>query len=119
MTDKIKVVLLATSRLGLAYVRLIEEQREIASKIQSAPYRDAFEQISQPAVRISDLGGYLLRGQPHIAHFSGHGKPVEGIILEDALENERVVGGSELTDIFHALKDNLRLVCFNVCYSKP
>ena len=119
MTDKIKIMLLATNQLGLAYVRLGDELREIDSKIQSTSFRDAFELIAQSAVRVSDLGGHLLRNQPHIVHFSGHGKPVEGIILEDAWQNEKLVGGSELTNIFRALKDNLRLVFFNVCYSKP
>lgn len=119
MSDKIKIVLLATSRLGLAYLRLNDEQREIDSKIRSASFRDAFDLIAQPAVRVSDLGGYLLRGQPHIVHFSGHGKPGEGIILEDASENKKIMAESDLTDIFRALNGNLRLVFFNVCYSKP
>jgi len=119
MTDKIKVLLIATNQLQLAYVRLGDELREIEGKIQSASQRDAFEWIAKPAVRVSDLSGYLLRDQPHIVHFSGHGRPVEGLILEDASGNAKTVGISELTDIFRALKDNLRLVFFNVCYSNP
>src|SRR4051794_13244979 len=116
MTDKIRITLLATNQLELAYVRLGDELREIENKIQGASHRDAFEPIAKPAVRVSDLGGYLLRHQPHILHFSGHGKPIEGIILEDASGNEKAVGMSELTLILGALKDNLRLVFFNVCY---
>src|SRR5436853_7483602 len=110
MTDKIKIMLLATNPLRLAYVRLGDEIREIDKNIQSALHPDAFETIAKPAVRVSDLGGYLLRGQPHIVHFSGHGKRVGGLILEGDAEGGKTIGPTELTDIFRMLKDSLRLV---------
>lgn len=117
MADKIKIMLLATHPMKLAYVRLGDELREIEEKVQHATHRDAFELTAKPAVRVPDLGMYMQREQPHIVHFCGQGELGEGIILQGAAGERTAIGVSELTDLFSILKDNLRLVFFNVCYS--
>lgn len=119
MTDKIKVLALATNQLDLAYVRLGDELREIENKAQMGPFGHSFEFNLKSAVRASDLDMALLKHKPHIAHFTGHGKPEQKIILEDDAGQIKHVGIAELTGIVRTLKDNLRIVFFNVCYSKP
>jgi hypothetical protein len=118
MTEKITILLLATNQLDLAYVRLGDELREIENKVPLGSLGHSFEFVSKPAVRVSDLGMVLLRHKPHIVHFSGHGRPDEGIILEDEAGRIKAIGVEELTGILRTLKDNIRIVFFNACYSK-
>ncbi|MGA9768038.1 MAG: NB-ARC domain-containing protein [Blastocatellia bacterium] len=118
MTDQITVLLLATNNLEMAYVRLDEELREIDEKIQVAPFHNSFEFVSRATTKVSELPTLLLRYKPHIVHFSGHGRPSGEIILEDDFGQRRPIGDSELTGILGAIKDNIRLAVFHVCYSK-
>jgi NB-ARC domain-containing protein len=118
MINNIKALLLATNQLGLAYVRLGDEIREIDTKLQLSLYRDSFQLIPHQSVRVSDISRYLLRSEPHIVHFSGHGRPSEGIILEDDAGNIAPVGEAQLKGIFGVHKGNIRLVFLNTCYSK-
>jgi len=60
-----------------------------------------------------------LRFEPHIVHFSGHGSPHEEIILEDNDGKSRPVSKEALIGLFKALKDNVRVVVLNSCYSQP
>jgi hypothetical protein len=86
----------------------------------------------------------LLRHQPHIVHFSGHGSGSGAtsssttgrnvtlvdssgntsqinsgaIILEDNNGNSHPVSTKALSNLFALLKDNIRCVVLNACYSE-
>jgi CHAT domain len=62
--------------------------------------------------------GYLLRHQPDIVHFSGHGSASSEIILEDSIGNSHAVTPRALSQLFSVLKDNIRCVLLNACYSE-
>jgi hypothetical protein len=117
MSDKITILLMSTDQLGIAYMRLGEEVREIYQGIQVATFRDSFDLKVHPATQLPNLDMLLLNYAPHVVHFSGHGTPSGGIILEGEDENAIPVGVSELASILRILKDNIRLVFLNVCYS--
>lgn len=119
MIQTIRILLLATNQLDLAYVRLGDEQREIQQQIQRGRFRDSFNLTAYSAVRVSDLGTYLLEYEPHIVHFSGHGTDEEGMILEDETREIRPLRVDELTGLVRALKDNISMVFLNVCHSRP
>lgn len=120
MTDRNKILLLATDQLGLLYTHFGDEIRDIQNKIKASPLRDLFEPIPVPTVKIADLIELLMAYKPVILHFSGHGTPSEGILLgdEDQEEGWKPVRAKELADIVGILKDNLRIVFLNVCYTK-
>ncbi|MCI0556227.1 MAG: NACHT domain-containing protein, partial [Anaerolineae bacterium] len=69
------------------------------------------------AVRVSDLQGLFLRHKPEIVHFSGHGSSSSEIVLEDDQGNSSAVSKDILTQLFSILKDNIRCVVMNACYS--
>jgi hypothetical protein len=119
MTDKIKILFLGASPTNVHHLRLDEEVREIESKIMAASQRDMFELKSQWAVRPTDLQEALLRFKPHIVHFSGHGSQAEEIILEDNDGKSRPVSKHALINLFKILKDNIRIIVLNSCYSRP
>jgi hypothetical protein len=116
MADKIKLLFLAANAKDSAPLRLGEEVREIEEKLGYTPHRDSFELISQWAVRPRDLVTALMKYQPTIVHFSGHGK-TDGIILEDDNGQVRPVGIEQLLNVFSIFRDSVRLVVLNACYS--
>jgi hypothetical protein len=141
---KIKVLFLASDPFKTHALALDEEIRTITEEIQSAEYRDSLEMVSAWAVRPGDLQKLLLRHRPHVVHFSGHGvtgessvgptpsTPVPGrhLIPDDGGQDARLIlmgeGGAPqpvsqeaLVDIFEVLRDNIRLVVLNACYTRP
>jgi hypothetical protein len=114
----IKVLLLAANPLNTDRLRLDEEFRAIDQALQSANYRDKFDLNPHGAVRISDLAGLLLRYQPHIVHFSSHGSVMGEIMLEDDRGKAQPVPSESLSRLFSVLKDNIRCVVLNACYSE-
>lgn len=98
-------------------LQLGKEMREIEQKIRVAEFRKAFDLRSQWAVRPSDLQEALLLFKPHIVHFSGHGSRNEQIMLENDAGDSKPVGKEALTNLFKILKDNLRVVVLNACFS--
>ena len=76
------------------------------------------ELISHWAVRPEDLLQYFNQHKPHIVHFSGHGSLKEEIILLDKNRNAKPVPPAVIKQLFSTLKDNVRLVLLNACYSR-
>src|SRR5262249_2938194 len=65
-----------------------------------------------------DLSGFLLRHKPQVVHFSGHGAKAGTVVLigNDGLAKE--VPPKALQGLFRVLKDNVRIVVLNACYSE-
>lgn len=118
MKNKIKVLFLAANPVDTSPLRLGQESREIDEKLEAGSARDAFELIQHHALRISDLQQVLLRREPHIVHFSGHGGESHEIVLEDNFGKSHPVSRDAIVKLFRILKDNLRIVVLNACFSK-
>lgn len=117
VTDQIKILFLSANPKDISRIRLDEEVREVDEKIRRGDLRDQLTLIPHLAVRPSDLQETLLRHKPHILHFSGHGSPTEGIVLEDNSGRTKLVSTAALAALFSAIPDNLRIVLLNACYS--
>jgi hypothetical protein len=141
--DKVKVLFLAANPAGTQPLKLDEEIRQITAKVRAAEYRDSLELVSRWAVRPDDLLQALLEVRPHIVHFSGHGLPglrpgstevqdptgrdlvpelsrsAPGLILLDDQGNPKPVSQEALVHLFRTLKDNVRVIVLNACYSRP
>ena len=117
-SKKIKILFLAAAPVNEVRLRLDEEVREIDAKLRQAEFRERFVLEQQWAVRVNDLQGHLMRHQPDIIHFSGHGSSTSEIILEDNNGNSQAVPARALSGLFSTLKDNIRCVVLNACFSK-
>lgn len=118
MEKTIKILFLAANPQDTSRLRLDEEIRGIDQALRQTEYRDKFEVEQQWAVRVADLQSYLLRYKPDIVHFSGHGSPLSEIILEDNAGNSQPVSIRALSQLFSILKDDIRCVVLNACYSE-
>lgn len=117
MTEKIKILFLASNPTDISRIRVDEELREVDERISLGSHRDRFELIPHFAVRPRDLTRGLLKHQPHILHFSGHGSTSAGIVLEGNDGKTKVVAAADLAELLSIIKDNLRVVVLNSCYS--
>ncbi len=117
LPQKIKVLLLAANPSDTARLRLDKEHEEIDKALQRSKFRDKFELTKHGAVQVSDLQRHLLRYEPTIVHFSGHGDASYGIALEDQTGNSQSVSSQALGKLFSVLNDNVQCVILNSCYS--
>lgn len=115
----IKILFLAANPTDTARLSLAEEVRAIDRAMRLASYRDKFYLEQAHAVRVADLQGLLMRHQPHIVHFSGHGAESGEIIFLDDNGRAYAVPPRALTNVFWLLKDNIRCVVLNACFSMP
>ncbi len=113
----LKVLFLASNPRGTEQLRLDVEIREIKQALLQSALRDQFILEQEWAVRVSDLQGHLLRHQPDIVHFSGHGSTESEILLEDESGDLHPVPSDALAKLFQVLKDNVKCVVLNACYS--
>ena len=114
-----KILLLAANPRGITQLALDEESREIAQKLRASEHRASVELITRWAVRPEDMLQHLNEHKPHVVHFSGHGTPDDAIVLLDKDRNPTKVSAAALKQLFGTLKDNLRVVVLNACYSRP
>ena len=70
---KITVLFLAANPQGTSRLALDIEVKSIDDVLRKADFRDAFDLKQHWAVSVEDLQEYLLRHNPNIVHFSGHG----------------------------------------------
>ncbi len=113
----IKILFLAANPLDTVFLRTDEEARAIDVALRQAANRN-FEIRVHGAVRINDLQDLLLRHQPDIVHFSGHGTEQNELLLVDANGNGVRVSGAALRQLFTVLKGNIRCIVLNACYTE-
>jgi hypothetical protein len=98
---------------------LDHEFREIQSKIRGSKYRGLIELISRPAAQPGDLLQAIHEVRPDVVHFSGHGSRADGLYLLDKYGQAKPVSRVAIANLFKLVKDQVRLVVFNACESRP
>jgi hypothetical protein len=116
---KVKILLVSANPPGTSSLRLDEEVHQIEAKIQAATHRDGIDIIAKWATRPLDLLEHLNRHEPQIVQFSGHGSPAEEIILVSEQGKPKPVSKDALVALFCNLKNTVRLVILNACFSRP
>lgn len=116
---KIKILFLAANPSDTTQLNLQKESSSIERALRQAEFHDKFELVPHWAVSVSNLQGFLLRHEPNIVQFSGHGSKASELILEDNSGKSYPVSVEALSQLFFVLKDNIRCVVLNACYSKP
>src|SRR5690606_21159234 len=114
-----KVLFLAANPGSSTRLALDEEARAIEEKVRDSKHRDLVIVRTRWAVRPGDLQQAFLEDEPTVVHFSGHGGGNVGIVLAGADPSEEsLVGADALADLFRVLKDGIRVVVLNACFSE-
>ena len=114
----VSILFLAANPDAPVRLKIEEEARAIDKALRAAEYR-VFASNTHLAVRIDDLQDLLLRHRPNILHFSGHGTETNELVFVDAQGNGVPVHGDVLHTLIRILKDNIRCVVLNGCYTAP
>ena len=115
---KIKILFLAANPSDSTRLKLAQESNSIDRTLRQSEFRDKFELLQHWGVSISNLQEILLRYQPDIIHFSGHGSKTSELIFEDDFGGTSPVSVRSLSQLFCVLKDNIRCIVLNACYSE-
>jgi diguanylate cyclase (GGDEF)-like protein len=116
--NEVKILFLAENPSSSTRLALDEEAREITNKIRSSDYHRALLFKTRWAVRSDDLLQALNEEMPQIVHFSGHGGGAIGLVFHDDSKSSTLINSSALKFLFQTLKDNIRVVVLNACYSQ-
>jgi hypothetical protein len=114
--DKLKILFVAANPTA-GKLELDEEIRKITEKLRASQFRDALELVPCLATRPDDLLQQLNQQRPTIVHFSGHGSDTGELIFVSDFREPKPVSPAALKALFTSLKDNVRLVVLNACYS--
>lgn len=112
----IKVLFLAANPLKMAHLQLDEEIRAIDAALLRSRFRDRFVLLSHWAVRVDEIQELLLRHEPTIVHFSGHGNSNGEIILMNRHGQAQPIAPDSLRALFRQLKEQVRCVVLNTCF---
>ncbi|NEO85716.1 MAG: TIR domain-containing protein [Spirulina sp. SIO3F2] len=101
-------------------LRLSEEVREIKAAWERSHNRDQFQIHIEGALRPKELRRSLLRYQPDIIHFSGHGGGEHGLAVLNDTGEALLVKSQALARLFRALQRQFQIQCvvLNACYSE-
>jgi hypothetical protein len=113
----IRILFLNASPTDRARRSSDEEARAIHDRLRRAALRDQFDLRQHFAARVDDLQARLLDERPHIVHFSGY-NDAEGLVLQDDAGRSFRVSASALCKLFSLLKDEIRVVVLNACFSE-
>lgn len=113
-----KILILSANPKNTSQLRLDEEIREIKGALKISKNREEFQIITESALRANDLRRSLLDNQPHIVHFSGHGKGSNGLLLENKLGQIQLISSESLAGLFKLFEGLVECVVLNACYSE-
>lgn len=114
--SKKKILILTSNPKTTLKLRLDEEAREIEEGLRRSRYRGQFKIYSRWAVRLRDLRRALMDVEPHIVHFTGHGKE-DGLLVEDELGMAVRISTKALKGLFELCANHVECVILSACYS--
>jgi TIR domain/CHAT domain len=112
------ILVIASNPQGTTSLRLDRELRVIEEVIQKSQLRDRFDVQQLWAARTIDLLDALLKYQPRIVHFCGHGEGQIGLVLEDEAGKAKPVSSEALSEVFKNFAEKVECVLLNACYSE-
>ncbi len=118
LQNELRVLFLAANPLSTTHIALDTEHREVSERVRMSAQRDQVNIVSRWAVRPRDLQQAILEVVPHIVHFSGHGSGLAGITLQGPGSSAIEVTSEALSSLFRIVKEDVRVVVLNACYSE-
>jgi formylglycine-generating enzyme required for sulfatase activity len=109
------LILAANPRKDL---NLDREIRDLKAVIEKSRSREQFEVVTELAVRVEDLQELMLKHEPQILHFCGHGGGEEGLVFASDEVKEQWLKADALSNLFRLFTRHLECVLMNACYSE-
>jgi hypothetical protein len=113
-----KILLLTANPIGTVPLRQSEEHKRIEDSRIQFDRQDKFEVCVEPAVTITSIQQALLKHEPAIVHFCGHGAGIDGIVCEDESGHIKLIPTAALSNLFNLVSANVKCVVLNACYTE-
>lgn len=115
----LRILFLAANPAGTTPLRLDQEVKAVTEALRSS-MGDRFELHQSWAAGEQDLQDGLLRYEPEIVHFSGHGTSGGRMALEGSSELAQAerLWLQGLARVFEAARGRIRCVVLNACHSE-
>lgn len=117
----LKIFLLSADPKENSKLNVDVELNQIKEVRQSSDYRDNFEIEQTTATNYDNLLRVLMRNEPSIIHFSGHGVGEEGLVLVDQNGKKNILKTETLTTLISILQKkskHIKCVFLNGCYTE-
>jgi internalin A len=111
-----KILFLSASPLDEDRLRVDEECKKIENGIEKSNDRDNLKFITKLAVDFEGASLAMLKNEPNIVHFSGHGS-IFGIAFENELGDSTLIIKDTLIRLFSLYKEKINCVILNACKS--
>ena len=114
MSDRV-ILIVESNPKNTSRLQLSEELRVI---------NDIFENNTQykiviiNAARISDFGEALVKHEPEIVHFLGHGEGVDGLCFHGDDGKKQLLSNASTDQIFKLASNTVKFVFLNACHSE-
>lgn len=99
-------------------LNLEKEIRHLQGTIKRSKNREDLKVEIGFAVQPEDLQGLLLKHEPDIVHFCGHGTGQQGLVLQEDTGLEKLVSTDALSNLFELCSQWVKCVLLNACYSE-
>lgn len=113
----VKILVVAAAPNETGRLRLDRECKGIKDALKQAPNAERFNVETELATTPDALTQTMLKFEPEILHFAGHGEPNGGILLEDQTGGRVPVSAPVLVELLAQFESSLRCVVLNSCYS--
>lgn len=110
------ILFLAASPADLPRLRVDQEARRVDEALRRGRFGERFFLAQQWAVRSEDLLDALLRRQPAIVHFAGHGDASGQLFLEDATGRAAPIAPAAIAGLL-AAPSSVRCAVLNACWT--
>jgi esterase/lipase superfamily enzyme len=111
------VLVVASNPRETARLQLDDEARVIHAALAEDPKGPRYEMEFEVAVQATDLSKLLLKYEPTILHFSGHGSSSGHLFLESSSNETMMLDPRALADLFAILRSQTECIVLNACYS--
>ena len=118
--EKCDVLVLAANPTTTQPLQLKKETELIREKLQQTEFGKNYIVYGEENAFIEDLSKYLLKYEPRILHFSGHGNSQGEIILNNRQGEAEVLSLETLSDLLSIVRKDgkpIECVVFNACFS--
>lgn len=116
---RLRLLCLCAAPLHAERLKADLEVKQIDGRLLYSEHRSRWELIPEWAVTLEDLSKVLLRYQPAVIHFTGHGTPEGKLVFLDGQGCARPAPRSALSALFSLFRNRgLRCVVLSACYAE-
>ncbi|MFH7241729.1 MAG: SH3 domain-containing protein [Spirulina sp.] len=112
-----KILFLAANPQGTNQLQLDQEAKKIEDGLERSKLREQFTLVTKWAVDAESLRRAMLKEQPDIVHFSGHGAGEAGLVLFGRDDHPKPATADALSGLFEIFND-VKCVLLNACFAE-